>query len=80
METQIQITTRELLRDFKSYKAILLRREVDQIIVPIDDDNSINISLGSKKGDPKKIANMFRSLRKPVKIRSNKDIFEELIH
>jgi hypothetical protein len=77
MDTK-QITTRELLRDFRTYKELLLSQEVESIVIPIRPGKKIRLQLEEEKNTARNIADTFANNQKTYKI-SRTDLFDELL-
>jgi hypothetical protein len=66
MKKEVQITTRKLLREFKKHKEMLLSGEISDLILPIENDRKIIISL-EPKGNSKEIMEALRKIKRPRK-------------
>ncbi|HEC65765.1 MAG TPA: hypothetical protein ENI23_10745 [bacterium] len=72
------VTVRRLLREFKTFKDMLVQERVKTIIVPIGKDKKIQVSLLHEKNSASNIARKLASSSKKIKVKRS-DIFEELI-
>jgi len=78
MQQNIEITTRELLRDFKKYKTLLKDKKVGTIVLPIENGEKINISLAEKTNTGRNIAKAIRAIKKPIEVTRPKGLFDDL--
>lgn len=78
MSTIKQVTIRDLLRNFKSYKQQLLEGSVHHVYVKVDGGEQLEISVKDRKGmTGTKVADFIRNRSKPIVInRLDIDIYE----
>ncbi|GEM_PF-4152746 len=75
MSTTLQVSTRQLLRNFKDYKELLLNGKVESFEVPVDHGREITVALKKKNSTGKEIAEQFMKLKKPIQFK-RWDIFK----
>ena len=71
-----EITTRELLREFKSYKDLLIAGRIRTILIPADKGRKIVISLQDEKSTGENLAKTF-SMGRAIKV-TRHNIFDDL--
>jgi hypothetical protein len=66
--TQRHVTTRDLLRNFRVLKDLLLQGKVQHLVVDVGADRQLEVSVRKGSNAASEIAERFRGLRKPVRI------------
>lgn len=79
MQIKKTITTRELLRNFKSCKDMLTLGKVECFVIPIEKRQHLTISLEKEHGTGKSIAAAIRRLPKPIHLKRPLHLFDDLI-
>lgn len=78
MQIKKTITTRELLRNFKSCKEMLNLGRVECFVIPMERGKNIEIRATKEPATAKRIAQFFRNLPKPIHIERPR-LFSEFI-
>lgn len=78
MSEMKRITTRELLRNFKNLKELLLQRKVHLLLIDIDGDNQLELTMHKQSNTAENLARVTRQIKKPMDIKRS-DLFEELL-
>ena len=73
-----EVPTRDLLRNFKKYKEMLIQGKIKHIVLPVDKENKLEITLRKEMNTGMNIAEMFSNLLAPIEIERT-DIIDELI-
>ena len=76
---QHEITTRELLRNFKAVKEMLLTGKVETVVIPVGKYQKLTVSVQKPKGNGADIVAAFRSLPKSIRIKRHPELFEDLL-
>jgi hypothetical protein len=71
-----QVTTRELLRNFKTIKQELLNGKFEVITIAINDSDVLELKPKKTKGNKQAILNALKKLPYPIKI-ERPNIFED---
>ena len=79
MHIKKTITSRELLRNFKSCKEMLTLGKVECFIIPLENDQRMTISLEREHGTGKTIAEAIVRLPKPFSLKRPARLFEDII-
>lgn len=79
MQIKKTITTRELLRNFKSCKEMLTLRKVESFLIPIEGGEHLTLGLQEKRSTGKSIAEAIRRLPRPIHIKRYPHLFNDLI-
>ena len=72
-----RINTRELLRNFKELKGLLVSGKVQHIVIDVG-DNELDLSVRSAPNTVKNLLQHIESMPKPIKIRRT-HIFDDLL-
>lgn len=74
---QKQITASQLLREFETYKNMLVSGKVKTLVVPVENENKIVLRLEGKKSSAENIIRELRKISKPFKVK-RVDLFANL--
>ena len=74
MLKESKVTTRDFLRNFKKYKDMISEGEIDKIFITVGAEE-FELTKKKKEGNGKEIAEFFRNLSKPVKIKRYPELF-----
>lgn len=78
MSTEKRINTRELLRNFRQWKGMLVRGLVQHIVIDIGDDHSLELSVHKSSDSATEIVRRFAELPGPINVKRI-DLTEELL-
>ncbi len=74
-----ELTTRELLRNFKKYKKEISEGAIESILIKMHEGDDLIMSLNKKNGNGQKILDCLRKMPNPIKINRKPELFEEFI-
>ena len=77
MALEKYITTRELLREFKKYKEMLLSGKIMHLVIALGDGKELEVRERKKGLSGKEFAERIRALKKPIRIERPVDLFED---
>ncbi len=69
MQKELTITTRELLREFKTYKDMIQERRVDKLFVGIGNGKKLEVTLKENKSSARNLVAAVRALKMPIKVK-----------
>ena len=73
-----RITTRELLRNFKSLKDQLLTGSVHHLVIDIGNEQELELSMRKKSNTGENLAHAIQAMKKPITVKRI-DVFDELL-
>ncbi len=81
MSHEKHITTREFVRNLKKYKDLFRQGKLYILSLPLDEDRNLKITVEGKKKarTGKEIAELFRSLPRPIHIERPVGLFDDII-
>lgn len=68
MQKELTITTRELLREFKTYKDMIQERRVDKIFVGIGNGEKLEVTLKENKSTARSLIAAIDALDEPIHV------------
>lgn len=72
------ITTRTLLREYRSVKQDLLRGSVDTYIIPVEEGRNLELKVQKPKRNGTQIAEVLKSMKKPINVTRHPGLFDDL--
>jgi hypothetical protein len=77
MGSEKHVTTRELLRNFRTLRDLLLEGKLRQVVVDLDDERELELSVRDGSGTGTQIAQIIRNLPRPIHVRRS-EVFSSL--
>lgn len=79
MPQEKHVTTRELLRNFRKYKRMLQNGTLHIVYIKVDDGKELELSSPAKRGTGAEIMKAIRAMPRPIHIKRNPKLFNDLI-